>query len=93
MIHSLAEGKEHVPFRECKLTRLLADSFGSGTRTSLVITVNPTRGQLSESESSLQFGLRAVAIKVQASLSKKVAAASLDYKIIASRQEEVIALC
>ena len=45
MISALAEGKEHVPFRETKLTRLLQDSLvrgGGGGTTGLLVALNPT---------------------------------------------------
>ena len=52
MISALAEGKEHVPFRETKLTRLLQDSLvrGGGGTTGLLVALNPTHAQLNESE-------------------------------------------
>ena len=75
--------------------RLLADSFGSGTRTSLVITLNPMRSSLMESESSLMFGSRALTIKSQTQLSKKVAkdaANQIDLKAVVARQEEALSV-
>ena len=51
VIAAMAEGKDHVPYRDSKLTRLLNDAFGLRCKTSLVITVNPSRSQLQETES------------------------------------------
>ena len=49
----------HIPFRESKLTRLLQDSFGGGTKTLLVATISPTCKFASETISTLKFADRA----------------------------------
>jgi FtsZ-binding cell division protein ZapB len=49
----------HIPFRESKLTRLLQDSFGGGTKTLLVATISPTCRFASETISTLKFADRA----------------------------------
>ena len=36
---ALAEGRSHIPYRDSKLTRLLQDSLGGGSRTSIIITI------------------------------------------------------
>ncbi|KAK4483420.1 hypothetical protein RD792_010607, partial [Penstemon davidsonii] len=41
-INALAENSAHVPVRDSKLTRLLKDSFGGTSRTSLVVTIGPS---------------------------------------------------
>lgn len=42
VINALSEGKKsHVPYRDSKLTRLLQESLGGNSITSLVINVSP----------------------------------------------------
>ena len=49
----------HIPFRESQLTRLLQDSFGGGTKTLLVATLNPSYKHTAETISTLKFADRA----------------------------------
>jgi kinesin family protein C2/C3 len=53
---------EHVPFRNSKLTFLLAGSLGgssdSGSRAVLFANVSPSRGNAEETQSSLNFAQR-----------------------------------
>eukprot|EP00898_Chlorokybus_atmophyticus_P003057 jgi/Chlat1/3752/Chrsp259S00286 len=53
----------YVPYRDSKLTRLLQDSLGGGSRAALVITCSPSAWNFSESLSTLRFGHRAKRIK------------------------------
>ncbi|XP_048865390.1 uncharacterized protein si:ch211-63b16.4 [Brienomyrus brachyistius] len=55
-------GREHVPYRESKLTRILRDCLGGDCRTSLIVTVSPNPTCVSEALSSLQFARRAMAV-------------------------------
>ncbi|XP_072565631.1 uncharacterized protein [Paramormyrops kingsleyae] len=55
-------GREHVPYRESKLTRILRDCLGGDCRTSLIVTVSPNPSCVSETLSSLQFARRAMAV-------------------------------
>ena len=41
VITALVERTSHVPYRESKLTRILQDSLGGRTRTSIIATVSP----------------------------------------------------
>ena len=41
MITCLVERAPHIPYRESKLTRLLQDSLGGRTKTSIIATVSP----------------------------------------------------
>jgi hypothetical protein len=49
----------HIPFRESKLTRLLQDSFGGGTKTLFVATISPSTLFMHESISTLKLAERA----------------------------------
>lgn len=41
VITALVERTPHVPYRESKLTRILQDSLGGRTRTSIIATISP----------------------------------------------------
>jgi hypothetical protein len=56
----------HVPYRDSKLTRLLQDSLGGNSRTSLIITVSQAAHSALETQSTLEFGSRAAKVTVHA---------------------------
>lgn len=63
-IHALTEAKRgHVPYRDSKLTRVLQESLGGNTKTTLVVTASPHVFNLEETVSSLRFGARAKTIQ------------------------------
>lgn len=60
VVSALSEkGRTHVPYRDSKLTRLLQDSLGGNTRTTIIACVNPIAGQIHETVDTLQFADRA----------------------------------
>ncbi|XP_021612668.1 kinesin-like protein KIN-UC isoform X2 [Manihot esculenta] len=61
-INALAESSPHIPTRDSKLTRLLRDSFGGSSRTSLIITIGPSSQHHAETTSTIMFGQRAMKI-------------------------------
>lgn len=63
VINALTEGAAFVPYRNSKLTRLLQDCFGGNSMTTLIITCSPNLYNVSETISSLRFGVRAKMIK------------------------------
>jgi hypothetical protein len=48
----------HVPYRDSKLTRLLADSLGGNALTSIIACISPTLYNVDETLSTLQFATR-----------------------------------
>jgi len=56
----------HVPYRDSKLTRLLQDSLGGNSRTSLVICCSPAMQDARETTSTLRFGTRAQRVQNRA---------------------------
>jgi len=56
VIRALYEEKSHIPYRDSKLTRLLTDSLGGNSKTSLIITCSPALINLEETISTLRFG-------------------------------------
>lgn len=72
VINSLTDPKiQHVPYRDSKLTRLLQESLGGNSKTSLIINVSPSNFNSSESISSLRFGYRAKEIKNKPRVNKE----------------------
>ncbi|CAN0555505.1 unnamed protein product, partial [Ectocarpus sp. 8 AP-2014] len=60
VVSALSEkGRTHVPYRDSKLTRLLQDSLGGNTRTTIIACINPLAGQTHETINTLQFADRA----------------------------------
>lgn len=63
VINSLSEGKSHIPYRDSKLTRLLSDSIGGNSKTTLIVTASPSSYNCDETLSTLRFGQRAKRVK------------------------------
>lgn len=57
------KGTNHIPYRDSKLTRLLADSLGGNCKTTMITMISPCHDFFSESLSSLLFSKRAKNIK------------------------------
>jgi len=70
VINALTEKKNHIPHRESKLTRLLADSLGGNSQTCLIITCSPSSYNREETKSTLRFGQRAKTIKNKPKVNK-----------------------
>jgi len=54
---------KHVPYRNSKLTRLLQDSLGGNTKTTMLAALGPADYNMEESISTLRFAKRAKSIK------------------------------
>ena len=63
-IQDIISGKEYIPFRESKLTRILQDSLGGNSNISLIVTLSPSSLYEEESFSSLNFASRAMGVKI-----------------------------
>lgn len=49
----------HLPYRESKLTRILADSIGGNSKTCMIVTVSPHSDNQFETLSTLRYGAKA----------------------------------
>lgn len=56
--------RTHVPYRDSKLTRLLQDSLGGNTRTTIIACVSPLAEQTNDTVSTLQFADRAKKVRM-----------------------------
>ncbi|KAG6850993.1 hypothetical protein H0H93_004480 [Arthromyces matolae] len=64
VINALTDGKaKHIPYRDSKLTRILQESLGGNSRTTLIINCSPSSYNEAETLSTLRFGIRAKSIK------------------------------
>ncbi|KAI1288117.1 Kinesin heavy chain [Halotydeus destructor] len=64
VISALADGnKSHIPYRDSKLTRILQESLGGNSRTTIIICCSPASYNEMETKSTLDFGRRAKTIK------------------------------
>jgi hypothetical protein len=60
VISGLSEGTtKHIPYRDSKLTRLLASALGGNAKTCMITCVSPASGNIGESHSTLRFASRA----------------------------------
>lgn len=59
VITALVEKRPHIPYRESKLTRLLQDSLGGKTKTSIIATVSPSLLDVEDTLSTLDYASRA----------------------------------
>lgn len=75
VITSLVEKSPHIPYRDSKLTRLLQDSLGGKTKTSIIATISPGTEDLEDTLSTLDYAQRAKKItnkpEVNLKMSKK----------------------
>jgi kinesin family protein 1/kinesin family protein 3/17 len=63
VINSLAEGAEHVAYRDSKLTRLLQESLGGNAQCTMVANVSAASFNADETRSTLLYANRAKSIK------------------------------
>lgn len=59
VITALVERTPHIPYRESKLTRILQDSLGGRTKTSIIATISSASLNLEETLSTLDYAYRA----------------------------------
>eukprot|EP01090_Pellita_catalonica_P016677 TRINITY_DN4839_c0_g1_i1.p1 TRINITY_DN4839_c0_g1~~TRINITY_DN4839_c0_g1_i1.p1 ORF type:complete len:1135 (-),score=304.00 TRINITY_DN4839_c0_g1_i1:39-2981(-) len=83
--------KKHIPYRDSKLTRLLQQSLGGNSRTTLCINCSPSSVNEDETISTLRFGTRAKSIKNQAKVNKELSVEQLT-KMLAFERKEVARL-
>jgi len=59
----IAAGKQFIPYRDSKLTRILQDSLGGNSRTTMIACVSPAESNHEESLSTIKYASRARNIK------------------------------
>ena len=56
-------GRDHIPFRNSPLTKILRTSLGGNSRTSIILCVTPAVSQYEQTMSTLRFGQSAKKIQ------------------------------
>lgn len=79
----------HIPYRDSKLTRVLSESLGGNSKTSLIITCSLSANNEAETISTLRFGTRAKAVKNKPIVNKELSIAEL--KLLLAQANETIA--
>eukprot|EP01114_Cavostelium_apophysatum_P005310 TRINITY_DN1613_c0_g1_i3.p1 TRINITY_DN1613_c0_g1~~TRINITY_DN1613_c0_g1_i3.p1 ORF type:complete len:862 (-),score=280.43 TRINITY_DN1613_c0_g1_i3:83-2668(-) len=88
VINALTDGKsQHVPYRDSKLTRVLQESLGGNSRTTLIINCSPSAFNEAETLSTLRFGNRAKNIKNQAKINAERSVGELKLLLAKSEKE------
>ncbi len=77
VINALSEKSKFVPYRDSKLTRLLQDSLGGNSLTTLIINCSPSAYNDQETLSTLRFGIRAKSIKNKPRVNEVLSAVEL----------------
>jgi len=78
VINALTDPKaKFVPYRDSKLTRVLQESLGGNSRTTLIINCSPSAFNEFETLSTLRFGTRAKSIKNKAKVNQERSVAEM----------------
>ena len=89
VINSLTDGvSSHVPYRSSTLTRILQESLGGNSKTSLIVTISPSISNVYDTISTLRFGQRAKKIKNAPRINREITMEGLTRKVQA-RDEEI----
>jgi kinesin family protein 3/17 len=78
-------GRQHIPYRDSKLTRILEDSLGGNCKTTMMAMISPALEAYVESLSTLKFANRAKNIKNEAHVNE-----DLDQKALLRKYEKEI---
>lgn len=88
VINSLTDGKsQHIPYRDSKLTRILQESLGGNSRTTLIINCSPSSYNDAETLGTIKFGMRAKSIKNKAKVNAEISPAELKALLKKSQTE------
>lgn len=68
MVAAQDHGKEHVPYRQSKLTNLLKNSVGGNCQTVMIANIWPEEPYLEETISTLKFASRMMKVQNEAQI-------------------------
>ena len=75
--------RNHIPYRDSKLTRLLEDSLGGNCKTTMMAMISPAYDSFAESLSTLKFATRAKKVKNEATINE-----DLDHRALLRKYEQ-----
>ncbi|XP_006663079.1 kinesin-like protein KIN-14O [Oryza brachyantha] len=87
VIAALRRKRSHVPYRNSKLTQILSDSLGDGSKVLMVVHISPSDDDIGETVCSLSFAKRARSIESSKELSEDIK--KLKQKQIAELDKEI----
>mmetsp|Transcript_8106 Transcript_8106/g.20105 ORF Transcript_8106/g.20105 Transcript_8106/m.20105 type:complete len:1749 (-) Transcript_8106:113-5359(-) len=70
VVKCLAEGSAHIPFRESKLTMMLAKGLGGSNLLHIILALSNSRDQMAEGTSCLRFGQSCLSMTVNPNANK-----------------------
>lgn len=79
------KSREHIPYRQCKLTNLLKDSIGGNSKTMMIANIWPESTHLEETISTLKFASRMMKVSNETSVQLK-----LDPSVLLKKYEREI---
>ncbi|KAK5578950.1 hypothetical protein RB653_008625 [Dictyostelium firmibasis] len=77
VITDLTNNEKHIPYRSSQLTKILQDSLGGKTKTSIIATVSPSLVNLEETINTLEYALKAKNIKNTPQINQRMSKNSL----------------
>ncbi|KAG5519572.1 hypothetical protein PMAC_001727 [Pneumocystis sp. 'macacae'] len=69
----------HIPYRDSKLTRILQESLGGNSRTTIIINCSPSVSDESETISTIRFGIRVKTVKNRAKVNQELSSNEFKY--------------
>ena len=88
VISNLVDHAPHIPYRESKLTRLLQDSLGGRTKTSIIATLSPATINVDETLSTLDYASRARSILNRPEINQKLSKSEI-LKVYSNEMERI----
>ncbi|KAG1326307.1 kinesin-like protein KIN-14O [Cocos nucifera] len=67
VVAALKRKRSHIPYRNSKLTQILSDSLGDGSKVLMIVHVSPSEDDVAETMCSLSFAKRVRAIEANVS--------------------------
>ncbi|EGC28989.1 hypothetical protein DICPUDRAFT_90705 [Dictyostelium purpureum] len=77
VITDLSNNEKHIPYRSSQLTKILQDSLGGKTKTSIIATISPSLYNLEETVNTLEYALKAKSIKNTPQINQRMSKNSL----------------
>ena len=89
VIQALSDGRQHIPYRDHPLTKLMKDSLGGTAKTLMFVNVSPSNYNESESKNSMDYATRVKKIKNKVEKNVESAATS-NLKVTVIKLESIL---